>query len=221
MKQKTVMALFTGAALVDPVKVMAKKMLPGVRFINILDDSLIGDVIAAGKMTPAVLERIHQYCRIGADMGVDVIWETCSSVGISVDYIQPFFDIPVLRIDRPMIEQAVRQGERIGVLATLPTTLQPTMDLLKVVAEERGKDISIINGLAEGAFEALCEGDSHTHDGIILESAQRIAQSCDTIVLAQGSMARMEVPLREKTGIPVLSSISLGLESLKSYLGEG
>lgn len=221
MKQKTVMALFTGAALVDPVKVLAKEMLPGVRFVNVLDDSLIADVISAGEMTASVLERIHKYCSIASDMGVDLIWETCSSVGVSVDYLQPFFDIPVLRIDRPMIEQAVSQCERIGVLATLPTTLDPTMDLLKVVASEQGKEISIINGLAKGAFEALTDGDSQTHDRIIMESAEQISKSCDMIVLAQGSMARMEIPLREKTGIPVLSSIRLGLESLKTCLEEG
>ncbi len=221
MKQKTVMALFTGAALVDPVKRAAKEMLPDVRFINILDDSLIADVIAAGEMTSAVLERIHSYCRIGSEMGVDLIWETCSSVGISVDYIQPFFDIPVLRIDRPMIETAVDQCSRIAVLATLPTTLEPTMDLIKVVAEEKSKEISIVNGLAKGAFEALTDGDGETHDRILMDAAVEVSKSCDMIVLAQGSMARMEGALREKTGLPVLGSINTGLEALKSYLYTG
>jgi len=218
MKQHTVMALFTGAALVDPIKRLAEEVLPAVRFINILDDSLIADVITAGKMTPTVLERIHQYCRIGAEMGADLIWETCSSVGISVDYLQPFFDIPILRIDRPMIEKAVSEGSRIGVLATIPTTLKPTMDLIHHVAGEKGKKITVVNGLASGAFQALTDGDPQTHDRLLLESARKISGSCDMIVLAQGSMARMEQPLREVTGIPVLSSIRLGLESLKIYL---
>jgi len=218
MNQKTVMALFTGAALVDPLKKMAAEVLPGVRFINILDDSLIADVIAAGKMTPAVLERLHQYAGIGAQMGVDLIWETCSSVGVSVDYLQPFFDIPVLRIDRPMIEKAVQTGTRIGVLATLPTTLQPTMDLVEKVAGEQGKAVSIVNGLASGAFQALTDGDPRKHDTLLLEAATGIAHECDVIVLAQGSMARMEQSLKDATGIPVLSSIRLGLESLKAYL---
>lgn len=218
MKPKTVMALFTGAALVDPVKKLAGEILPNVRFINILDDSMIADVISAGKMTAEVLERIHQYCTIGASMGVDIILETCSSVGISVNFLQPFFNIPILRIDRPMIEMAVKMGSTIGVMATIPTTLQPTMDLLDVVATEQGKKIKIVNGLATGAFQALTDGDPETHDRLLLESAIKTADSCDVIVLAQGSMARMEEPLKKATGITVLSSIGTGLESLKPYL---
>ena len=144
MKQRTVLAIYTGSALVAPLKAVAAEVLPSTRFINLLDDSLIADVIRAGKMTPAVLGRIHSYCRIGAEIGVDLILETCSSVGISVDYIQPFFNIPVLRIDRPMIEKAVNESSRIGVMATLPTTLEPTMDLVKKVAngqQERKRSI--------------------------------------------------------------------------------
>lgn len=217
IRQHAVFAIYTGAALVDPLKAIAAEVLPSVRLISLLDDSLIADVIKAGKMTPAVLERIHSYCKIGAEMGVDVILETCSSVGISVDYIQPFFKIPVLRIDRPMIEKAVNESSRIGVMATLPTTLEPTMDLVKKVADEKGKEVSIVNGLADGAFQALTKGDAKTHDRMIMEKASALVKSCDTIVLAQGSMARMEKPLKESTGLSVLSSIRLGLESLKRY----
>ena len=122
-------------------------------------------------------------------MGVDLILETCSSVGISVDYIQPFFDIPVLRIDRPMIEKAVNEFSRIGVMATLPTTLEPTKDLVKKVASERGKNVSTVNCFADGAFQALTKGDSATHDAIIMEKAMALVKSFDTVVLAQGSMA--------------------------------
>ncbi len=218
MKSMTVMTLVTGAALVDPLKKMSQEVLQNVRVINILDDSLIADVIEAGRMTPAVLERIHQYCHIGVGMGVNVILETCSSVGESVDYLQPFFNIPVLRIDRPMVEQAVETAQTIGVLATLPTTLNPTMELIKRVAGENGKKVEIINGLASGAFKALTEGDPERHDKLIHETAKKVSDSCDVIVLAQGSMARMETALRESTGIPVLSSLRSGLEAVQRYL---
>jgi len=218
MKQKTIMALYTGAALVDPLKKAAAGILPDVRFINVLDDSLIADVISAGKMTPDVLNRIHKYCSIAADKGVDVILETCSSVGVSVDFLQPFFDIPVVRIDRPMIEKAVKNYSKIGVMATLPTTLNPTMDLVKQVSREMGKDVEIVNGLAEGAFEKITNGDPEGHDRMIEEKALALASSCEVIVLAQGSMARMEQPLRDSSGLPVFGSINSGLEALKKYV---
>jgi hypothetical protein len=72
--------------------------------------------------------------------------------------------------------------------------------------------------LAEGAFPAITAGDAETHDRLIAETAKRVADSCDVILLAQGSMARMEKPLAELTGKTVLSSPRLGIEQIKGLL---
>ena len=45
-----------------------------------------------------------------------------------------------------------------------------------------------------------------------------VAKDCDVIVLAQGSMARMEQKLAELTGKMVLSSPLTGVLGLKEYL---
>ncbi len=58
--------------------------------------------------------------------------------------------------------------------------------LLESKANNMKKDISIIPGFAKGAFEELISGDSEKHDRIIIETAIKIANQCDIIVLAQG-----------------------------------
>jgi Asp/Glu/hydantoin racemase len=118
-----------------------------------------------------------------------------------------------------MAERAVQEAQRIGVISTLPTTLDPTCRLLKNCAAEAGKEITLVEGLADGAFAAGQSGDSETHDRLIAEAAQRIADSVDLFVLAQGSMARMEQRLSELTGKPVLSSPVLGVLGLRKRLG--
>ena len=55
---KKIAAIYTGAALVDPLRKMLKERMPEYGIINILDDSLIADVIAAGGLTPAVSARL-------------------------------------------------------------------------------------------------------------------------------------------------------------------
>jgi hypothetical protein len=40
---KTVVAVYTGQGLADPLKAVFKELLPDVRLVNIIDDSLIGD----------------------------------------------------------------------------------------------------------------------------------------------------------------------------------
>ncbi len=214
---KTVTAIYTGPALIEPLSNYFADRFPEHRLTNVLDDSLIRSVIRAGKMTKEVLRKIYGICREAQASGSDLIFQTCSSVGKSAEIIQHFMDIPILRIDRPMAESAVRNYSTIAVLATLPTTLEPTMDLVRVVAEEQGKKIQLINGLAQGAFHALSSGDAELHDLKILNTAKALVDSCDAIILAQGSMARMADRLTA-LGTPVLASLQSGTEALRPYL---
>ena len=218
MKKPTVAAIYTGSALVQPGEHMFREVLPDVRSISMLDNSLIAEVIEHERMTEGVLRRLFRLCEFALEEGADVILETCSSVGNSVDYLQPFFPIPILRIDRPMVEDVVKEKAHIGVLATLPTTLGPTTDLIQQVAQEKHCTVTVVSGLAEGAFSAVSEGDAETHDKLILETAMNIAKQCDCLVLAQGSMARMEQVLSDETGLPVYTSLRRGIEALKAYL---
>ena len=48
-----------------------------------------------------------------------------------------------------MCRDAVRMGSRIGVLATLPTTLEPTKNILYRAAREMGRQITLVDGLVK------------------------------------------------------------------------
>jgi Asp/Glu/hydantoin racemase len=126
--------------------------------------------------------------------------------------------IPIVKIDDAMTAQAVKQAGRIAVIATLPTTLGPTVRLVQRQAARLGKATAIVEGLAEGAFAAVMAGDAARHDALILETARCIADQVDLIVLAQGSMARMEHTLGQETGLPVLSSPVSGVLAVKQEL---
>ena len=58
---KTVAAIHTAMPMVEPTRELFAKHLPDVRLINIVDDSLIQDVIAAGEVTAAVKKRLMNY----------------------------------------------------------------------------------------------------------------------------------------------------------------
>ncbi len=215
-----VVAIYTGQGLSDPLKKVFDKQLPHAKLINIIDDSIITEVVSEGKITAAVKKRLFQYYQNAVDMGADVILNTCSSVGEVVDIALPFIDIPIVKIDEAMAKEAIEHYGTIGVIATLPSTLEPTIRLIHKHAETGGKKIKIINGLAKGAYDALINGRPDLHDQIILETAVSLAKQVDAIVLAQGSMARMEKALYEHTGIPVLSSPTRGVCEIKRLLGE-
>jgi Asp/Glu/hydantoin racemase len=215
---KKVAAIYTGAALVDPLRKIFKERMPEYGLINILDDSLIADVIAAGGVTPEVSARLLSYYRAAVDAGACAILNTCSSVGDVVEIAKPFVTVPVLRIDDAMARKAVAEGKTVAVIATLPTTLKPTADLLELRAREAGKSVRIVRALVEGAFAAITDGDGATHDRLILEKAVGAAAEADIIVLAQGSMARMEETLARETGKIVLSSPRSGVDAFKELV---
>ena len=214
-----VFCVHTAMALVEPLTKIFREYLPEVKLNHIADNSLIQEVIANGEVTPAVRRRLLSYYNGAADGGADVVFNTCSSVGDVADYGNQYARIPVFRIDQPMAALAVSSYQRIGVISTLPTTLDPTCRLLRNEAAKAGRDVTLVEGLADGAFAAGQSGDGETHDRLIAEAAQHIASQVDMFVLAQGSMARMEQRLSELTGKPVLSSPVLGVKGLRKFLG--
>lgn len=213
-----VFCVHTAMALVEPMNKLFKELMPEVKLNHIADDSLIQEVIANNAVTPAVRRRLLSYYNAAADAGADVVFNTCSSVGDIADYGNGYARIPIFRIDQPMAAKAVTSAQRIGVISTLPTTLDPTCRLLQNEAKKAGRDVVLVEGLADGAFAAGQSGDSETHDRLIAEAAQKIADKVDIFVLAQGSMARMEQRLSEMTGKPVLSSPVLGVKGLHKFL---
>src|SRR5690606_21076124 len=99
-----------------------------------------------------------------------VILSACSSVGELVSSLQDSVHVPVVRIDEAMAEAAVERGTRIGVAATLNTTLKPTMALIKQKAADAGKEIRITPLLVDSAYQKLIAGDKEAHDRLLAEA---------------------------------------------------
>jgi len=220
MPMKTIAAIHTAAPMVEPIKQLFAEHLPEVRLFNILDESLIQDVIRDGRVTCHTSRRLLGYYFAGVDAGADLIFNTCSSVGEVADLASDLLPIPIVKIDDAMCARAVRQCMRIGVLATLPTTLEPTIRLVLRHAERLSKTVEVVEGLAEGAFAAVISGDAAQHDALILNTARCMSERVDLLLLAQGSMARMEKRLADETGKLVLSSPLSGVLHVKDRLSQ-
>ncbi|OTP76916.1 Glutamate racemase [Caballeronia sordidicola] len=200
-----------------PIKEQLNELIAGARIINIMDDSLLNDVRAAGHLTPEVASRIYSYMSNAQAMGADVILNACSSVGEASDSLKGFIRTPIIKIDESMAEEASAIGRRIGVVATVSTTLDPTVRLIRRKAEELGRTVDVTERIAEGAFEALLAGDGTRHDEILKQTIVALADEVDVVVLAQVSMARL-VPALGALRVPVLSSPRSGVEAVKRAL---
>lgn len=219
MKPKTLGLIHTSATLVPVFGQLCKEKLPGVNVFNIADDSIVKGIITAGSLTPTIARRVAGYLESAELAGADYIMVTCSSIGPAVEAAAKLIGVPVLRVDQPMADKAVASGKRIGVIATLRTTLEPTADLISRRATAAGKQIELTSKLCEGAFEALMSGDPATHDAKVSATLKELSKQVDVIVLAQASMARVVETLKaEDKRVPILASPAIAVEYLAGIL---
>ena len=219
MKRKTLGLVHTSATLVAVFAQLCKAKLPHVDTFNIVDDSLVRAIGARGSLTADIARRVAGYIASAEAGGADFILVTCSSIGPAVEAAAPFAAVPVLRVDQPMADLAVQTGRRIGVIATLPTTLNPTAELVNRRAALAGKNVSLTSRLCEGAFDALMNGDAAKHDAMVAAGLKELSQQVDVIVLAQASMARVVDTLAAADRrVPILASPTLAIEHLAKLL---
>lgn len=213
--------IHTSATLVPIFGNLAQQYLQPkfVQVFNIVDDSLIQSTIRQNELTPLTTRRVVNYVASAEEAGADFIMVTCSSIGPAVDMAASLTAIPVLRVDQPMADQAVGMGKKIGVVATLATTLEPTEELVSRRAKEHGKAVEITIRLCEGAFEALMGGSPQEHDRMVADALKTLAKEVEVIVLAQASMARVVDRLSPtEKPVPILSSPEIAMQYLSEVL---
>lgn len=173
------------------------------------DPTLISETIANSKVTYSVAKRLINLYMAAIESGAEIIYNICSSVGEVADVAKDLFEmmgVPLIRIDEEMAINAINSGRRIGVLASLKTTMDPTKRLLLKWAKILGKDVEIIEALAETAFRKSQE----EMDQILIEKVRSISKKVELIVLAQASMAASEEAISHYTGKKVFSSPRFG-----------
>lgn len=216
----TIAIIHTTPLTVEPLKALAGELMPGAEVVNFVDDSILPQLRRNGGDIGAVRERLLHYAQFAEQAGADVILNACSSVGEVVSHIRQHVSIPIVRIDEAMAEQAVQRGRRIGVAATLATTLNPTIQLVQNKAEAAGVSVEIVPLLADTAYQKLLAGDKAGHDAELAHALADLAASVDVVVLAQASMARVVAALPPDQRHKCLSSPRLGMERVQAALAQ-
>lgn len=217
---KKLTMIHTVPGLVGLFMDLCKEIMPQVVVYNLVEESLLKNLLEIGEITPYTNRRVVETILSAKDGGADAVLVTCSSIGPCAPLARPLCDVPVLRIDDPMAEQAVKLAKRIGVAATAKTTLKPTADLIEEKARQAKKEVSVQSSLYGEAFSALMAGDTARHDSIVLEGLKaQEKQGAEVLVLAQASMARLASTAAREVRVPILTSPRLAIEQAKGVLG--
>jgi Asp/Glu/hydantoin racemase len=125
--------------------------------------------------------------------------------------------VPLVSVDEAMLRLALREGDRIGVVATVATSGPTTAGLLRSYALEEGRDVDVAVRVVPAAFAALRAGDGARHDALVRVEIEGLLPACDVVVLAQISTARAleGAPPYPK---PVLTSPETSIRALLARL---
>ena len=212
--------VYTGVTpeLIELVEHEVKSQLPAdTEIVSHKDPSIIADVVKAGYVTQDTAARLVKMFMESVEEHADGILNICSSVGDVADASQDLArltGVPIVRIDEEMCREAVRLGKRIGVMATLPTTLNPTKNTVLRVAQEMGRRVELVDALVEGGFGL----NPDQFKELMTKYAKEIADKVDVILFAQGSMAYCEQYIADIIGKPVLSSPRFGAIALRKAM---
>ncbi|MBS4984377.1 MAG: aspartate/glutamate racemase family protein [Hungatella hathewayi] len=194
-----------------------KQLGSDVELLSLEDASILAEVREAGYVTTAPAARLIGMYMKAAEAGVDAMLNLCSSVGEVADCAQDaarYLGVPIVRVDEEMCREAVRKGQKIAVMATLPTTLEPTKNTINRVAREMGRHVELVDVLVDGGFGL----DQEQFKALMAEYAGKVAGDVDVILFAQGSMAYCEEYIADMYHKIVLSSPRFGAVALKEAL---
>ena len=217
MKVGLIYTSTTPELIADVEREVKKQLGDDVEMVSLQDPSILADVRAAGYVTAAPAARLIGMYMKAVEEGADAMLNLCSSVGEVADCVQDaarYLGVPIVRVDEEMCREAVRLGKRVGVMATLPTTLTPTKNTVARVAREMGAHVELVDCLVDGAFGL----DQEQFKKRLTDAAADIIDQVDVVVLAQGSMAYAEEHLRSVYGKPFLGSPRFGASELKKAL---
>lgn len=219
LSNKTVGLIHASSITIPIAKPFIQEIIPEVQIMHLCDDTIQRDNLLAGV---GVIPKINYfkfatYAHFLEEAKVDLIVLMCSTFNRAVEYARPMINVPMLQIDRPMMELAVKTGRKIGLLATLPTTVPSSERLLKTVAEEMGKEVEIKTVLSSEAFKELEKGNTERHNEILLEEVDKLSKEVDCICMAQISMSVLESRLTN-VRVPVYNSGRTGFTRVREIL---
>jgi len=199
---------------VAPINEALAREWPQALRMNLLDDSLSGDLARGGRgLDAAMHERFQRLAQYAVDCGAQGILFTCSAFGPCIEAAaQRHAGMPVLKPNEAMIEEAAAGAGPLGLIASFGPTLES-------MQAEFPPGMTLEPALAEGALDALNAGDGERHDALVAAQARALRErGCTRIALAQFSLARARAACEAASGLPVLTTVDSAVRALRRRL---
>lgn len=204
------------AESIPPVRLAFDEEFPEAEVINVLDESLLVDF--DDQLTPDLRRRITNIIGYCQDNKADAIGLACSVYAPVVESAKDLVHVPLVSSYGPVMADAVTAGPRIGLIASVASTMQDSKYYLHLAADEAGVEIEPQLCLAKDLITVMrAEGQSGL-ERRLEEEVLKIASKVDVVLLTQFSFAAALAHLEKVSPIPVLSAPHSSARTLKKLL---
>lgn len=217
MDQPRIALIHATPLAVEPINSAFKALWPQALATNLLDDSLAPDLVKEGGITERVIERFVTLAKYVRKAGADGIMFTCSAFGTAIEAAKAAVDVPVLKPNEAMLDEALAAGRRLGVLATFEPSIPNFLVELEALAKSRGVRLDIRTQAVANAMAALQAGRADEHDRLVADAARKMTD-CDAVLLSQFSMASAAALIAPTPTCKVLTSPGSAVLRLRSLL---
>ena len=201
----------------DPIAQSFRRLWPEAQICNLLDDSLTVDLQAHDGNIAAMIPRFDTLTRYAIGNGAQGVLFTCSAFGPAIEAARNGLDIPVLKPNEAMLDEALDRGSRIGLVATFEPAIAPILAELQDAARLLGKTVEPEAFLVKDAWAALQAGDQEKHDRLIVDACAATS-GCDVVCFAQFSMTSAAAAAQHRSGRPTLTTPDSAVNRLKSLI---
>lgn len=202
---------------IPPIVACFRTHWPEASIANLLDDALMPDLAADGRVTETMVGRFVDMGRYCVKAGADAILFTCSAFGPAIDECRREVRIPVLKPNEALYEQLVAKDGSVSLLATFKPSLPAMLAEISACAKEKGTRVKVEPHLVDGALAALQGNRADEHNRLIAEHAARQI-GCDVIAFAQFSMAQAAALAATVTTKPILTTPDSAIKKLQTLL---
>ncbi|WP_144934420.1 aspartate/glutamate racemase family protein [Pseudomonas alabamensis] len=202
---KRIFLVHATALAIEPITTAFAQLWPEAELCNLLEDSLSRDLRSAGHLTDVLKQRFCDLARYARSAGADAVLFTCSAFGEAIELSRQQLDIPVLKPNEAMIEQALALGSRIAILATFEPSLESISAEFRLAAQTRKLPLQLVTAASADAYQALQTGNVEHHDQWVAQLAGQFAD-CDVVCFSQFSMTRAAAAARQASGRQVLTT---------------
>jgi len=203
---------------VRPMYLTFEERVRGVLDTEVKIDNILDTCYANNLDKDNNRNRLFLTVKTAEMMDPDLIAVICSTLSPYLSEIAPFISVPLIGIDDRLGDVAFGHGDKLMVLASAQSPVEPVTNLLLGAAKRLGRVNAVIDSKYDlRAFDAMVKGDTATFDKLMLEMGASV-KGFDAIVMAQGSSERVAAPIMALTGLPVVTAPKLCLAHIKEII---